>query len=390
VEGLSTEEFASLASMLRRLNDRGIKAPVEAWLTVRLDGLADCASSDLAMLVSAACQGEIGSLAPVVAAVDAAWEAKLAAGDATAAECRDLSLIWWSAGDRSEAAAWAMRMYELLLGSEGARESVDAAALNSLVGTMHQVGMLDRNTHEYPAFAMAAARLAREGRLDLGAWPTYKHWGMLLSAPESRQALEAVLLDPEGNPRMDVARIVGWSCRLARQEGQWCDFLDGKVQETAGGDARARWLLVRAHAESLRVGYDGPSPLKGRPWLEQAMAAATSRDLRLVALREMVRGHMVLGQYETALAYLDETAGQLSDSEVAALRQEVHEATEAHKLSRYDAKAPVLTGRMERLRSRIAVAQERGDTAAAQELQLQLSAAEAELSRLAQLASPGQ
>lgn len=356
---LSREDRRALSEALRELGDKASAAQcAREWLAENQEDFAGQPLGDLVALVAIAAQGDRSQVVPLMEKIDALCLAQASAGQLPPGGFSTVARAWASVDDSGKARAWALRAYNVAVGSEQARADADVRTLNAVVGTMHHVGLLDRNSEEYPAFAEVAARLGREGKLadlEYSSGP-YAHWGMLLQMPQSRQTLEAALVDDQGAPRLPVAKILAWAYRKADMSEAWRNKIDEKLAAATAPDTKALWMLVRAYMEK-------------QPWLDQALATAESESCRLCVLRELVAAHTAETRHDQALSLIDSLAGQFSAQEsvavLDALRQRVEQdRTEAlaRRVRRNAARQRKTTQVMrQELLRRLAVAEKKGN-----------------------------
>ncbi len=200
-----------------------------------------------------------------------------------------------------------------MLGSEEAREAVDAQTLDQIADMLAHL-QLCREGKAFPAFAAAIAQLAGEDKLTIHRdTHARNHWGYVLGTPETRGTVKAVLIDGTGSPRVEIARILSHAYRDSPERASWIEYLDGKVEESAGkGDVLARWFLARAYAASAYHAVE-PTPLQGIPWLNQALGAAGSEACRLEVLRVLVDEHVAAGDFAAPATLVASVLGQFSE-----------------------------------------------------------------------------
>ena len=156
-------------------------------------------------------------------------------------------------------------------------------------------------------------------------------------------------------------------------------MLEQKINTAGvGADAKARWLLCRAYAESLEA--TEPYPSRGKVWLDQALVTAGSETCRMEVLRQLIGSYNFSGKHDAAMALLESVAGQFSDPQaiagLEALRQETQKAKADYAVARQQKKAEQAQGRSQlrrrELQRRLAAAKRRGDRARIQRLERML------------------
>ncbi|MCX5647511.1 MAG: hypothetical protein NTX40_00195 [Planctomycetota bacterium] len=321
---------------------------------------------ELARLARVVADGRPESAAPLLKAFEQRWLVLNAEKPIRWNVCWLIVAAWNSAGNKEKAREWVMKAYETEVGSEEARERADVGALN-IVSELMQVYELTGEGKGYPAMAAAIATKVRKGELTASLpWDYYMHLAALLGTPETRQTVEAKLIDPAGQPRLGVAKILTYVRFAAGGIEAWQAYLDGQVETAAGSpDAQAGWLLARAHADSVVPSVLFPSPLRGKKWLDQALALAASAPVRFQVLDEIVRGHMFVGKYEKATETLDGLGHQFEDEVFAKgvqqLRRDTSRLWIEADLRAERAKAVAADLHAETLKQRLDAARARGD-----------------------------
>ncbi len=253
------------------------------------------------------------------------WLAR--SGELSCWQCFFAGGAWLSVPDVSKARQWMMRGYESAVGTEQARAAADATTLISLGYYLRLRGIdLTGEGKGYPEFAAVLARLAGQGKIPVDERQRYQYYAAPLGTSQTRLTVRAELTDAEGNPRPIVAKILAIAYRNAGELKAWQTSLDEKIAAT-NGDAKARWLIARAFAESIIPSE--PSPLRGRKWLEEAIKTAGSSSCRFAALQELALAYADVGRSDKALAVIDSAAGRFAGAKAAAdleaLRQEVRQ-----------------------------------------------------------------
>jgi len=306
---LEPEQVDRLVRCLAVLDEAQAGEVAVLWLTEK----APSAKEEPLALASVAMRGariDPESVAPMIGDLEQAW---LESGAEKAGELQTVRTIvetYRALDDPEKARQWVMRAYAAAVGSEENRAAVSVNHLAALAGLMRRHG-LTAVGKGYPAFAAALAREGREESLKKG-WFTTPYLAAPLGTVEARQILQEALLDPQGNPRQGVARVLSWAYRQQGDFEAWEDLLDQRTGQTSG-DTKALWLLARAYAES--TGLAEPNPLVGRKWLDQALAAARTDPVRLLALDELTRGYVKIQRHQTAIDLLESVAGQMGTEE---------------------------------------------------------------------------
>ena len=109
----------------------------------------------------------------------------------------------------------------------------------------------------------------------------------MLGTTTTRQVLQNEVVDADGNPRLVVIKILAFIYRDAGFKAwtTWQTFLDSKIA-ASGGDTKACWMLGKAFTESVSNPSGNPKIfLRGKEWMDSALATATSASFRLVVLQ---------------------------------------------------------------------------------------------------------
>jgi hypothetical protein len=213
--------------------------------------------------------------------------------------CRTVSRAYSSVSDHRHAQTWTKRMYEAILGSKKSRDESGLMSLYCLADDLYDRGLTGRGIG-YNEYAAEVAERARQGSLG-GAKPGTGGkqlliachgldflWGKPLQSEEAQQIVRRALIDAEGVPRVKVGKILGWAYRSRSSEfNAWRQYVDGELAKSGlGTDARAAWLMVKAHTEAIR--FAPVNPGRGTAWLKQAVIAAKSEPLRLAVVDELM------------------------------------------------------------------------------------------------------
>jgi hypothetical protein len=147
--------------------------------------------------------------------------------------------------------------------------------------------------------------------------------------PDQAARLQAQYLQlPDGRCALPVAYTLTYSYLGRAKLSQWTAFLDAKLADpTLAGDVRVNWHLARAHAQEYRelsarhypfhVAMPASQPLDSRKYLNQALQAAQSPQVKVWAAGEIV-GHMVwAGQYQAAKDLLGTVSTSLPEVQQA-------------------------------------------------------------------------
>ena len=201
-----------------------------------------------------------------------------------------------------------------------------------------------------------------------------------LGDEETRQIIREVMIDPEGNPRLIAVEILSRAyARYGDYQG-WLAFLEQKTAAPElSNDIQAQWMVCRGVAASFAV--VPASPLRGKVWLDRALATANSPQCRVAVLSELVSAYADGGKYDTGLSLLDSLSEQFvgTDAEpgIEALRHKISHikmklTSKQHKYEDSHSRR-VKKARKRELQKRLAKAQQRGDQETVQRMQKMLA-----------------
>jgi len=386
---LSLEDMSRLSNAVAVLGDRQQGSDMAvAWLGAHGSQAFQQAATE--SLVSATGALAVVSTDPEKAArfmssLEAGLAARASENPLRFEDYRDIMTAWLAAGNADKAQEWGMKTYQAFLGSPQARDAIDLDTLVNVSLLMNMAGVTGADKG-YVGCAEAIARLAREGKLD-----RKEEWAYALRPPlrteQTRQIVQAELLDQQGELRSGVAKVLAWVYRDAGKLDEWRSLLDGRIaDEAVGGDARARWLLARAYVESIAEAFIPYRrlALSGKEWLDQAVVAAESPALRLEAVAELARGYAAQGMHNEGLALLASLKDQFEKTEAAEdcklLLAEI-EADQPQYVARMaqhqaDHDRRIAEARRKELGRRLARARTRGDARVAARLESLLSRAQ--------------
>jgi hypothetical protein len=227
-----------------------------------------------------------------------------------------LSQAWLAVGDSVRAKRAAMRCYHEAVGTEDARAETTHMNLDMVAETFQMLDLIGEDKG-YVGYAHALARLAREGKLPPGRpWHLCRLLAMPLGTKQTREVLEAELLDASGTPRLQVAAMLAWVYRRAGKLRAWIARVDAEIDKTAGQhDLQAMWLLARGHAAATMATRGDPQ--RAVPWLRRAMAVARSDPARLAVFREMTVFYEQLKWCRTGADILQSVRHQFSGESLA-------------------------------------------------------------------------
>ena len=328
---LTDSEMKELSAAIFRLSTEQGNRLVSVWLASK-ENLSEIPAADLASLVVElfyVAKADRAKIAKLVQALRKEWSPNLDA-DMDWHQCRNVALAMMVLRRDESAQQGATKAYNAALGSEQLRASAElstATQIGHLLMMTHLVGK--GRSHE--GIALVVARLAVAGQLAADG-SAARFLGQPLGTAATRQTVQAELQDSEGEPRLSVARVLTWSYQVTGEMNEWKTFLATQIARSEG-DSKARWLMARAYAETI----PGRSPLGGKKWLEQAIAAAGTSACRLEAVQEVVRGYARLGKHHHGLSVLESVASQFTGDQKAkvdALRNEVKQGRERFLLGR--------------------------------------------------------
>jgi hypothetical protein len=149
------------------------------------------------------------------------------------------------------------------------------------------------------------------------------HPTLAMTAPvtdaASREVLKAGLLDEQGLVRLPVAQALTWSHMRSHEGPVWRGYLDEQLaSQSLSRDQRASWLLARAFDEAAYLGPEDFQAIQGRPYMEQALAAAETEPVRLACVTALCVALADSGQHEEARSLLESVSGQFVAAEALA------------------------------------------------------------------------
>ncbi len=217
---------------------------------------------------------------------------------------------WIASGDKERGKRWTERAYGLALGTEEMRAAADMAVLRRIGILLRQAELIGPG-RGYEGYVQVMRRLAVEGKLPMTDWRTHNIIARGLGTPETQQMFEELLHDEQGHVRIEVANILTWSYRKLLKEKHWEEQIDEHVK-AANGDAKAKWLMVKAYSASIRNIGKERLPLDGKQHLDEALAISQSESCRLLVLSELVEGFSLTNRYEEGLSMLESISPQFS------------------------------------------------------------------------------
>ena len=123
-----------------------------------------------------------------------------------------------------------------------------------------------------------------------------------------------------------------------------------------------------------------PVAMRGKQWLDQALATAASTSCQLVVLNELANAHAAAGQPATALALLEDAGRKFTDvrdlAAVAALRRGIEQGQSEDKREKLYAELRAMESYRDELRRRLAEAKSNGDAEAVRRYEKLLGAQE--------------
>jgi len=339
VRGMDLKQLMSLSRTVGRLN-REAGATISAkWLSAR-DSWSDASVASLTSLMKSMVLSKDPQKAKLIARIDAS----LVGRDLHWETARKVAWAYSSAGDGNRAQAWTKRTYQAILGSPEARAKAGPGGLNGVADDLYDFG-LTVHGRGYNEYAVAVAQVARKGTLggaklgDAGRrflvachWLD-SLWGKPLQSAESRRIVRGALIDPQGVPRVKVGKILAWAHRNRNSEfKKWTKYVDGELAKSgAGSDARAAWLMIKAHSAAIRPNTIYPSA--GIRWLRQAVAAARSEPMRLAVVDELTDYFEQKKCPELAVSLIESIAEQFSGQALMRLRNVQQRARQAHEVN---------------------------------------------------------
>ncbi len=236
------------------------------------------------------------------------------------------------------------------LGDESVKDTpvVDLwlAAMQSRQWTIEELAVIgfqmrSHGMNHAAAQAIADYVIEQAARGELEEHPVYwRNRGVawLIQTPQQRERLFETMKQAKAGPTPAVSLIMA---RAHREHGQYDDYmnrLDDQL-EVGGhqGDVLARWYIARALASYVDANYSELNRLRGKRYLDQALAAAQSEAARLEVVDQIAKaygytGHAVEGQ--SFLSSIRPTfEGEKAEQELDRLEKYLAGVTQAQKLA---------------------------------------------------------
>ncbi len=153
--------------------------------------------------------------------------------------------------------------------------------------------------------------------LDADHWD-YESFGALFASDALRQRLAAAVAADGGRPHVRLGKLVTWLNTGSTRLDAWRAELEQRA-ESASGDERALWLLIRAEAASpWALPLSAQRERSAGQWADDAVTAATTEAVRVEAVEWASRNHALFQRYDEARGLLVAEAARVGDP---ALRQ---------------------------------------------------------------------
>ncbi len=367
LSALGAKAAVRFTHALDRLDRRRAGDVARRWLT-DASNVDDLSIRHLGTMVQRAARSDRDWAASFWESKDEQLQVLHGRGRLTWRDCVAASRTWRTVGDGRRCRQWARNAYTVGFGSEEARASADSKTLVETARLFVQIG-IPRQRQGHLGFAAVLGHLAERGELSVpGVWPR-NFCASMVPGQRCRGILLEALTDGEGAPRLELAKVIGWTYRMADETEAWIGLVERRL-ETAGGspDHRALWLLARAHAKTLESASEVPEAVRGLSDVKRALAEPAGASIRLVAIAEAVDYYERMGRRTQARSLLDSLAHQFT-GESAARMDELRSGLErrANQHSRRATVASVRRSRAARqaklgyLRRRLALARRRGD-----------------------------
>jgi hypothetical protein len=311
---------------------------------------------------------------------------KLETRSMTTGDWVDVVWVFSQGGAAKESRKVLLRVYQITVGTEAARQKADPAELMKVSLLLFRGGMTGTGkgyrelaqawAHAITSGSLTMARREAEPHLIGAAW-RQSFVGRCFGTEKSRQPLLEVLVDSKGMPRLPAAKILSWSYVRTKQKKQWIATLDAYLADAKTDDARALWLMARAHVECLS--FNGVSNRDGLRFVSKAFKVATSEPVRAMAVMELVSYQARLGHIENAVSMLSAVESQFSSELRASIIAERDALWRRHLNDQRGHTAAVMRTHTAAQESRIKYYQRQlrratasGDTAKAERLEQQI------------------
>jgi len=160
-------------------------------------------------------------------------------------------------------------------------------------------------------WSVARQRIDR-GATFGGGFTEYQRVGQMIRSDAAIERLEAVLRDPAGLVRLDLAKLLAWAYSESERLDPWKAQLAERGAEGArSADERATWLLARAYAAHVLPADAERMP--GESWAQRALTIADAEPVRLAALEWLVYERERFYDYPNARALVQSIVHQFED-----------------------------------------------------------------------------
>jgi hypothetical protein len=221
------------------------------------------------------------------------WENAFRSAKLSYGRCKQLAWLYYWQTDRKKSRLWLDRARDMQVAKSKTTEGLRTKGVVNLARQLGapEYGLTFRG-EGFPGFVDLLVRHVKEGN-DLPA-SALTALAKPCATDSCRESLREALFDEEGRLLVDLAKVLGRAYRQDDRLSDWARYVDAQIEQAAGADARARWLLVKADIQMLRPRK--VDARRGKQEIRKAMSVATSQGVRLAAVRELVRRYTAGGR----------------------------------------------------------------------------------------------
>jgi len=170
-------------------------------------------------------------------------------------------------------------------------------------------------TKDCSKLAATIAALVAKGGLEFRRVGQSKCVGQAMGTPAGRQIVRDALLDAQGNPRLEAAKILACSYRTYGDFKAWRDYVGQQASGASDGDRKALWLMVKGYTDA--VVPDSPNLLRIEAGATAALSQASTDAVRILALRELADVYERTDRPGVAVKIIESIKGQFAGESLA-------------------------------------------------------------------------
>jgi len=323
----------------------------------------------LAALALAAYRDNRDETLPILGDLDKYCVARHATKPLTLDECLALRGMHLAAGQLPKAQQWVLVGCDVAIGTEALRAAANQSTVYKLSPALVDTG-LSGPSKDCSRLAATVAALVAKGGLEFRRVGQSKCVGEAMGTPAGRQIVRDALLDAQGSPRLEAAKILACSYRTYGDFKAWRDYVGQQVSGASDGDRKALWLMVKGYTDA--VVPDSPNLLRVAAGATAALSQASTDAVRILAIRELANVYERLDRPGVAVKIIESMKGQFAGDSLATIESMQHELSkkETERLSVEAKRKAALAAAqkkamLDHYRERLAEAQAAGDAAKA-------------------------